>query len=200
MKIPSQAPDAALAEATAREALRRAAAQLDGAERQHQPYAMSQALTALARAYRDLRALAAAEAAYAQALRWSHAAGAHDQAADLHAEMAETAVRELIVASANDDEQGPRGEPERDERRRIARAARERARDHAFEAARLAPRTSDAHWEVQILMRVSDVLEQCGDRNDAAQLHLRALRLLSGRPTAAADPHQLPGPGRLADH
>ncbi len=79
-------------------------------------------------------------------------------------------------------------------------AACERMRDHAFEAATLAHRVADGHWEAKVLMRVGEVLERCGDRDDAVLLQTRALRLMSGSLSGAApDPAWLPSLGRLAD-
>lgn len=184
--------DPALVEETAREALRRALTRLDAAEARAQPYEMTQALAGVARSYRDLRAMASAEATFGAALSWAHACGSADQTVDLHCEMAETAVRQMLALAA---EQGD--DPHTD--RAARRAARERARDHAFEAARLAPTVADAAWEVRVLLRVSDVLVLCGDRDDAVLLQTRALRLLSGQPGNTADPSLLPSLGRLAD-
>ena len=71
------------------------------------------------------------------------------------------------------------------------RPLRERARDHVFEAQRLAHQVSDARWEVTVLLRLSDVLDRFGDRDDATQLQVRALQLTVGvhdtphRPDAA---------------
>jgi hypothetical protein len=67
------------------------------------------------------------------------------------------------------------------------RLARDRARDHAFEAAQLAGQTSDPHWEVKLLLRASDVLDRCGDHADAAQMQQRALVLMGlGNPELPA--------------
>lgn len=162
----------ALVDPRAREQLRHAVAQLDAAETSARPHEMSQALAAVARCYRTLRACASAEASFAQALRWAHASGATDQAVDLLCELAETALLAAAQASAS---------AARDDFERAAvRAARERARDHGFEAARLARRVADPHWEVQVLLRVAHVLGRCGDADDAAALQTRALQLIAG--------------------
>jgi hypothetical protein len=59
---------------------------------------------------------------------------------------------------------------------------------------------ADTGWEAQVLLRISDVFDRCGDRDDAVQLQTRALRLMSGSLKAGgADPALLPSLGRLAD-
>jgi hypothetical protein len=72
-------------------------------------------------------------------------------------------------------------------------AAMERARDHAFEAAALARQASDAHWEVKVLLRVSDVLDRCGDHDDAISLQTRALTLMSHEASGFGDLAAEPG-------
>jgi hypothetical protein len=53
---------------------------------------------------------------------------------------------------------------------------------------------------VAVLLRISDVLDCCGDRDDAVLLQTRALRLMTGSLAAGGpDPAQLPSLGRLAD-
>jgi tetratricopeptide (TPR) repeat protein len=167
-------------EPAARDALRHAVAQLDAAETRSQPFEMSQALAGVARCYRALHALTSAEAAFAAALRWAHHAGSRDQAVDLMCELAETAALHLRVGDDPFESDG-----------RVAHAARERARDHAFEAARLAGQVADPGWEVQVLLRASRVLESCGDHGDALRLQQRALQRGGGRagtPTDLASP------------
>ena len=73
------------------------------------------------------------------------------------------------------------------------------ARLNDVEASTLAGRVADPSWEVQVLLRISDVLDRCGDRDDAVQLQTRALRLMSGAAAEAVDPALLPSLGRLAD-
>lgn len=162
-------PELPLVEPAARDALRRAVAQLDEAETRARPFEMSQALADVARCYRALHALASAEATFAAALRWAHHAGSRDHAVDLLCELAETAALHLRVDG---------GPFENDAR--AWHAARERARDHAFEAARLAGQVADRGWEVQVLLRASRVLESCGDHGDALRLQQRALQRAGG--------------------
>jgi hypothetical protein len=78
--------------------------------------------------------------------------------------------------------------------RHAGRAARERARDQAFQAAALAGQTADAQWEVKVLLRISDVLDRCGDHEDAATLQNRAISLmgLDVRCEADAQQHEAP--------
>jgi hypothetical protein len=174
--------EAPLLEEPAREALRQAAAALDLAERRGQPYEMSLALTAVARGYGVLDVHATAEAYFELALRWARAAGSTDHTVDLLCSLCETAAR---LASAQDAAAPGSGH-----------AARERARDHAFEASTLAGRVADSAWEVTVLLRISDVLDRFGDRDDAVLLQTRALRLMSG---VAPEVVQVASLGRLAD-
>ncbi|MBS0304447.1 MAG: hypothetical protein JSR43_03590 [Proteobacteria bacterium] len=190
--LPATTHDFNLAEDRARVALHRALAQLELAERSARPFAMTQSLAALARCYRRLRAPASAEATYSAALRWARASGAADQTVDLLCEMAETAAHHLLELAPAPDDDPHAG-------RAARHAARERAREHVFEAARLAPTVADGTWEVQVLLRLSDVLEQCGDHDDAALLQTRALHLVGGHDDRTADPARLPRVGRMVD-
>ena len=62
------------------------------------------------------------------------------------------------------------------------RAARELARDMAFEAARVAAHAADPHWEIKVLLRASDALDRCGDHDDAITLQTRAMSLMARHP------------------
>lgn len=181
--MPAAPQPSADLDATVRQVLRLAAAALDLAERRGRPVEISQALAAMARGYRALRAPAQAEASYGDALRWARAAGATDLVVDLLCELADTAA---ALAQAQDRAQPCSGH-----------AARERARDHAFEASQLAAHVADPRWEVQVLLRISEVLDRCGDRDDALQLQQRALRLVTAQP--APDPRVHAAPRGLAD-
>lgn len=164
-----------------RSVLRQAALQLDAAEASGQPQAMAQALLQLSRAYRAMGALDAAEAGLGGALRWSRMTGSVDATVDLLCELGETAATRAEQLDDGERESG-RGH-----------LARERARDAAFEAAQRAAHVADSRWEITVLLRVSDVLDRCGDRDDAVGLQARALRLLAGDAAAPADPWRLPG-------
>ena len=155
-----------LLDETAREALRLGTAALDAAEAGGRAHDISLALADVAACYRSLKATASAESYYEAALRWARSAGSSDQVVDLLCDLCETAV---ALAEALDDPAPGSG-----------RAARERARDHAFEASTLAGRVADPGWEATVLLRISDVLDRCGDRDDATQLQVRALQLISG--------------------
>ncbi|OGA98326.1 MAG: hypothetical protein A3E25_11570 [Burkholderiales bacterium RIFCSPHIGHO2_12_FULL_69_20] len=165
------ADGAALADGIAREALRDAMQQLSQAEQADRigdaghASAMCHALTETARALAGLHAYGPAESYLAQAQRWALMMGGHDLRADLACALAEVATNAADLARA----QGQRAR---------SRAARERARDHAFEAARLAALTTDPNWDVRVLLRASDVLDRCGDHDDAVQLQQRALVLM----------------------
>ena len=130
--------------------------------------------------------MASAETYFEQALVWARVAGSNDQVVDLLCELCDTAAR---VAANCEAAQAGAGD-----------AARERMRDHAFEASALANRVADTGWEAQVLLRVSDVSDRCGDRDDAVVLQTRAFRLMSGSLSGSVpDPRLLPSLGRLAD-
>jgi hypothetical protein len=157
-----------------RDALRQAAADLDAAEAGGQPYAMTQALAQLGRSYRGIGALEAAEASCEQALRWSHLVGAVDLTVGLLCDLCDIATAMAERLDDGDIDSG-RGH-----------TARARARDHAFEASRCAGGLGDARWEVDALLRISDALDRCGDRDDAIALQTRAMRLIAGESPADA--------------
>jgi len=60
----------------------------------------------------------------------------------------------------------------------LAHVARERVRDYSFEAIRLLGTTGTHALQAAVLIRLGDLLERCGDTDDAQALHARALRLL----------------------
>jgi hypothetical protein len=191
------------AEAT-RERLRRACASLDQAELTGLPYAMSQALAEVARCHRELASDASAESHFETAVRWARLSGSPDHLADLLCEAADAAVRladarertaqqeaaPLLSAAEGPPAAGGTGA-------RPGHWARERARDRAYEASQLAGRISDPSCEAGLLMRVSELLQRCGDHVDALQMQLRALDRLGG--VAPRDAAHLSGFGRLAD-
>lgn len=170
-----------------RELLRRATGALEAAEHGGQPHAISQGHAGMAAAYAALGAWPSAEAHLGAAVHWARCGGANDPVVALLCELAETCANAAEAQRANGDAAA-------------SRAARERARDAAFEASQLAARVADPDWEAPVLLRISDVLDRCGDRDDAVVLQTRALRLMSGAALAEpADPHRMPGLGRLAD-
>ncbi len=181
------ADGAALGDGVAREALRQAMHALSAAEAADgsaRAPAMCHALTEAARALAGLHAYSPAESHLAQALRWAGLMGGHDLLADLHCAWAEVATNAADLGAAQ-------AEPAR------SRAARDRARDHAFEAARLAGLATDPNWEIRVLLRASDVLERCGDHDDALLLQQRALVLMGmGHGDLPADDTLASGPAR----
>jgi tetratricopeptide (TPR) repeat protein len=148
----------------ARSALREAAAALDLAERHHQPLEMCLTLAQMARCYRALHALGPAEWYLDQALAWARTLGAIDQAVEILCLAAETSCA-LSEAHAGSDV-------------RRSHAALERTRDRVFEITGLAGHVTDPQWEITVLLRISDVLDRCGDHDDAVQLQSRAMRLM----------------------
>jgi tetratricopeptide (TPR) repeat protein len=165
------------------EALRRAAAALDAAQAAGVPVRVAQALADMALAYRTLQAWSTAEAYLEMALRWARAGQATDAAVDLLCELCDTG----IALALQQDALAPGS----------SQATRERVRDHAFAATGAAAHVADADWEVQVLLRVSDVLNRLGDHDDAAMLQSRALQRMAGSPRT--DAALLPSLGRLAD-
>ncbi|NRF71895.1 hypothetical protein HLB44_33405 [Aquincola sp. S2] len=156
-----------LPEGFARQALTLAMRALDAAELRGRPADVSNALAQVARCLKALGAFGAAEDYLMQSLRWTVLVPGTDARVDLVCELSEVtcAIAEAAQAAGEDDPQ-------------VMRNALERARDHAFEAASLAGQTSDAQWEVKVLLRISDVLERCGDHDDAATMQNRAISLM----------------------
>jgi hypothetical protein len=148
----------------ARSALREAAAALDLAERHKQPLEMCLALAQMARCYRGLQALDPAEWYLDRALAWAHTLGAIDQAVEILCLAAETSCA-LSEAHAGSDVQR-------------SHAALERTRDRVHEVTGLAGHVTDPQWEIKVLLRISDVLDRCGDHDDAVELQARAMRLM----------------------
>jgi len=155
-----------MVETPQRTALRDALLRLDLAEASGSPFELSSALTAVGRCYRRMNALRAAEDSLRQALRWARASGSTDLQVDLLCELAECNCG--VAEQLGDDEF------------RGTHAARDRARDAAFEASELARQVADPGWESHALLRISDVLSRCGDHDDAAWLQSRAITLMSG--------------------
>jgi hypothetical protein len=160
----------------ARAALGTALAQLDVAEAGARPLPMSQALAQVARCYRRMGEHEVASQCLRRACSWAALLGAVDSRLDLLCELAET----VLEASVSCDD-----EPQH------ARRLREQTRDHCFEVSRLCGHCADPQWEVTVLLRVSDVLDRCGDHDDAIALQCRALQLIARQAlgdTADADP------------
>jgi tetratricopeptide (TPR) repeat protein len=159
-------------EGPARAALELAVRRLDYAEQDLEPASMSEALAGIARCYRALAAYPTAMDFMHQALRWSYALGGVDLRVELLCELAE------LSCEAGDAACGEDGERQR-------RLAHECARDMAFESARIAAHAADPHWEIKVLLRASDVLDRCGDHDDAITMQTRAMTLMVRHPDVA---------------
>lgn len=167
---------AALGDGPAREALHAALKELAVAEAYQgraRAIVLCEALTGVAQALAGLHAYGPAEQHLALALRWAAQLGGCDLAADLHCAWAEVATNAADLADAQDDDAG-------------CAAGRDRAREHACEAARLARQATDPNWELRLVLRASDVLERCGDHDDALQLQQHALQLMGMADAEAA--------------
>ena len=176
-------------DAHAREALDSATRALTRAEQGGSAAARSLALAQLGRCYRGLGEVATAQCCLEQALRWAVVSQLTDLRVDLLCDLAHTAAQQADLLSLS--------QPQRPA---LARAAREQARGHAFDATALATRVADSGWEATVLLRISEVLDRCGDHDGAAKLQTRAWRLKSGRLAGGApNPALLPGLERLAD-
>jgi hypothetical protein len=173
MNTPHDPAASAMLAGPTRDALCEAIASLDTIDRQASPAVWCQTLTHVGRCLCSVGATAHAEWYLQQGLRWARTFDGADLAIDLLCELAELAAQQ-----ARQEEPGEEGH-------RRAHAARERARDRCFEASGLASRAADAQREVAVLLRVSDVLEGCGDHDDAIALQCRAIDRMSQDPTAA---------------
>ena len=149
-----------------RNRLRLALASLDLAQASGRPWSLAEAHREAAGAYVAVGALTSALGMLEHALRWARATGSADQRVDVLCETVETLAAQSDVLERQRPGSG--------------RENREEARDRVFEASLLAARVADARWEVTVLLRLSDVLDRFGDRDDATQLQVRALLLTVG--------------------
>jgi len=157
----------------AREALRAAVAGLDAAEAAAEPARLSQALADVSRCHRELGGLAEADWYARRGLSVARGLGAADASVDALCGLAELSLERADRLDGNDEGRG-------------ARRLRDAARDHAFEATRLARHAADPQWEVTVLLRVSDLFDRLGDHEDAIALQCRALSLITGADPAAS--------------
>lgn len=164
-----------------RAALTQATQALDAAEASRRPVEMVQALAQVARCYRALAEPVAAESFLQQALRWARTLGAVDASVELLCDAAGLAA-DIAQATTGDDNAARR------------RAARDRARDHCFQAVGLVRQCADPQWEVTVLLRVSDVLDRCGDHEDAISLQCRAVHLIARQQMSAVAEPQIAAP------
>jgi hypothetical protein len=136
---------------------------MERAEARGQPALMAAACQRLARCYRALDAQPMALSTLERAQRWAGISGAIDQEVDLGCELAEWLAD--LAGAADRHERGS------------GRRLREQARDQVFQTTQRVTRCADPRWEVTVLLRLSDVLDRFGDRDDATQLQVRALQL-----------------------
>jgi hypothetical protein len=151
----------------ARQELRLAVAALDAAEADTEPAQLSQALAHVSRCHRRVGALSEADWYAKRGLSVARGLGAADASVDALCELADLALERADRLQSQDE---PRG----------AHRLRDAARDHGFEAARLAQRSADPQWEVTVLLRVSDLFDRLGDHEDAIALQCRAVGLITG--------------------
>ncbi|NUP87316.1 MAG: hypothetical protein HUU30_16410 [Burkholderiaceae bacterium] len=169
-----------LTDGRARQALKLALRVLDLAGVFKRPHDMVQSLTQVARALKALDSLDSAEGYLEQALHWAASVPGHDVHLDLGCELAE-------LSCTLAEQQRDRAEHDR----HAGMAARDRARARALEVGALAGRVSDAHCEAKLLLRVSDVLDRCGDHDHATSLQNRAVALMGiGLHEPSAEPAQ----------
>lgn len=166
------APNGSTPIADPRDTLRTALRHLESVQAQRRLWALAEAQRAVAAAYREVGALPSALAMLDSAMRWARASGQGDLLVELMCEAVETLA-------------GESDQLEREERG-SGRPSRERARDLVFDATQRVARVADPRWEVTVLLRLSDVLDRFGDRDDATQLQVRALQITVG--SAAPSP------------
>ena len=153
-------------------ALEQAMRALDLAEQSGHAASLSLAHAEVARCHRAMGLLEPAAWYLQQALSWSRLLGAVDTSIDLLCELADISIARLTNMG-----------PMESSRRQLML---DKARDQAFEAAELARQCADPHWEVNVLMRVSETLNLCGDHDDALALQCRALQLIVKTATGLA--------------
>jgi hypothetical protein len=191
----------ALPDGVARQALQTSLRLLELVESRQQPAEMSQALAQVGRCLKSLAAYGAAENYLAQALRWAAMVDAVDARVEIFCELAEvaSAAADALGGERGDDDE-PAGDAAATDPSLASRAARDSARDLAYDAATAASRSADSHWEAKVLLRLSDVLVRCGDHDDAASMQLRAMLLLGLTEVPLAADAASGWPGRARDH
>lgn len=163
-----------LPEGEALGALRQAIAEQLVAQAHGHPIVVCEALTQTARCLAAMHAYAEAEASLTSALAaLRQMPASQDAEGDLLCALAEICCNEADLVDALEDD-APTAQARR-------RAARDRARDWAGQASRLALGTSDPGWGAILLMRAADVLERGGDLDDAVTLQRQALAIQEPR-------------------
>ena len=161
-----------------RQALREATASLDAAEALGEPALLSQALAHVSRCHRRLGALAEAVWFAKRGLQLARGLSAVDASVDALCELADLGIERAELLDDQDETRG-------------AHRLRDAARDHGFEAARLALRSADPQWEITVLLRVSDLFDRLGDHEDAIVMQCRAVSLITREVThTGAEPAQ----------
>jgi hypothetical protein len=136
---------------------------------------LCEALTEAGRALASVHAYSLSESCLTQALHCAALLTTPDLSANLLCALAEVTTNAAELARWRGDAQG------------VGQQARSRARRHAHEAAALAGGTSDPRWELKLLLRASDVLDRCGQHDEAMQMQQRAMLLLGLHATTPAD-------------
>lgn len=134
----------------------------------------SEALAELGRCEQRSGNLTAAAERFDEALRWARALGGVDLLAQLLCERGELAADAAIDPLAPAEPPDPDGWLQ--------------ARACAAEAAALASRTSDAGWEVQLLLRASELFNRLGRAAEAVALQARALQRQDGQVPTESPP------------
>jgi tetratricopeptide (TPR) repeat protein len=157
------------------QALEAAQVALVAARARAMPVEMAISLVQVAHCYQGLNELEAAHQCLAQALQWAACSGSADTEVRVLCELTELGcdLAEAWRAAENEE---------------ASLNALDTLRDHAFQAAQRAASVADTDWEVKVLLRVSDVLERCGDHQDACTLQARAMRLMVGESGALPPP------------
>jgi len=145
--------------------LRLALRSLESADASGDSDGWNRALAEVAHCYQAAGDPAQAEWHLRQGLRRARTLGQREMGLEVLCEMASAA---LAVAIRHEH----LGETH------LAHVARERVRDYSFEAVRLLGSTGTNALHAAVLMRLGDLLERCGDADDAQAMHERALRLL----------------------
>ena len=163
---------------TKRQALRDAMLALEAAEAAGEPGALSHTLAQVSRCHRAVGALAEAGWFAKRGLQLARGLSAVDASVDALCELAELGIERAALL---EEQEEPRG----------AHRLRDAARDHGFEAVRLALRSADPQWEITVLLRVSDLFDRLGDHEDAIAMQCRAVGLITGHPSGEALPPKL---------
>jgi hypothetical protein len=142
---------------------------LDQAESRMRPVEMALALLEVGRCYREHSNLDAAEWYLQRGLSWARTLGASHLSIDILCELAQVCAAIADIQDSADT--------------RRAYCARERARDHGYEATTLAARHSDRRCEASVLGLVSTALARCGDFEDCETLRRRQAALLEAAAT-----------------